>query len=127
MVTFLQTDPLYTIDLSNPVFPVITNAIEEPGFSTYLHPWGEDYLVGIGNMATSSGMVTGIKLSVYDTNTLEPLQTYEIPYNLNGYSYSYSDALFDPKAILVDSENIFAFAISTYSITYAMFMNQVIK
>lgn len=118
VVTFLQTDPLYTIDLSNPAFPVITNAIEEPGFSTYLHPWGEDYLVGIGNMATSSGMVTGIKLSVYDTNTLEPLQTYEIPYNLNGYSYSYSEALFDPKAILVDSEKqIFAFAISTYSYT----------
>ena len=42
----------------------------------------------------------------------------EIPYNLNGYSYSYSDALFDPKAILVDSEKqIFAFAISTYSYT----------
>jgi uncharacterized secreted protein with C-terminal beta-propeller domain len=115
VVTFLQTDPLYTIDLSNPAFPVITNAIEEPGFSTYLHPWGEDYLVGIGNMANSSGMVTGIKLSVYDTNTLEPLQTY----NLNGYSYSYSEALFDPKAILVDSEKqIFAFAISTYTYSY---------
>ena len=40
IVTFLQTDPLYTIDLSNPNFPVITNEIQEPGFSTYLHPWG---------------------------------------------------------------------------------------
>ncbi|MDD2575293.1 MAG: beta-propeller domain-containing protein [Acholeplasmataceae bacterium] len=122
VVTFLQTDPLYTIDLSNPAFPVITNAIEEPGFSTYLHPWGEDYLVGIGNMATPSGMVTGIKLSVYDTNTLEPLQSYEIPYNNskdNVYSYSSSEALYNPKAILVDSEKqIFAFAISTYTYSY---------
>lgn len=122
VVTFLQTDPLYTIDLSNPAFPVITSAIEEPGFSTYLHPWGENYLVGIGNMATTSGIVTGIKLSVYDTNTLEPLESYEIPYitsNNNVHSYSYSEALNNPKAILVDSEKqIFGFAISTYTNSY---------
>ncbi len=120
IVTFLQTDPLYTIDLSNPNFPVITNEIQEPGFSTYLHPWGEDYLVGLGQMADLNGRVTGIKLSVYDTKTLVPLETFELPYESNGgFSYSYTEGLYNPKAILVDSDkHIFAFALSTYSYSY---------
>ena len=120
IVTFLQTDPLYTIDLSNPNFPVITNEIQEPGFSTYLHPWGEDYLVGLGQMADLNGRVTGIKLSVYDTKTLVPLETFELPYESNGgFSYSYTEGLYNPKAILVDSDkHIFAFALSTFSYSY---------
>lgn len=120
IVTFLQTDPLYTIDLSNPKFPVITNEIQEPGFSTYLHPWGEDYLVGLGQMADLNGRVTGIKLSVYDTKTLVPLETFELPYESNGgFSYSYTEGLYNPKAILVDSDkHIFAFALSTFSYSY---------
>src|SRR5690606_15756053 len=34
IVTYRNTDPLYTIDLTNPTKPEIINEIEEPGYST---------------------------------------------------------------------------------------------
>lgn len=47
-VTFLKTDPLYVVDLSDPAAPRIAGALELPGFSDYLHPVREDVLLGIG-------------------------------------------------------------------------------
>lgn len=47
-VTFLQTDPFYVIDLSDPASPRVVGALELPGFSGYLHPVGGDLVVGFG-------------------------------------------------------------------------------
>ncbi len=47
-VTFLQTDPLYVIDLSQPAFPKVLGEIEVPGFSAYLHPISPTQVVGFG-------------------------------------------------------------------------------
>ena len=51
VVTFLQTDPLYEIDLSDPTNPKIVDEYHAPGYSSYLHPVeinDEKYLIGIG-------------------------------------------------------------------------------
>ena len=48
IVTFEQIDPLYVIDTSNPTQPVVEGSLEIPGFSSYLHPMGGDYLLGVG-------------------------------------------------------------------------------
>ena len=48
IVTFRNTDPLFAIDLSNPKNPKILGKVKLPGFSEYLHPIGENLLVGIG-------------------------------------------------------------------------------
>ena len=61
IVTFLQTDPFYTIDLSDPYHPQITGELEIPGFSTYQHPWGDNLVIGIGFDAVD-GVTTGLKL-----------------------------------------------------------------
>ena len=47
-VTFLQTDPLYVIDLADPAAPAVLGELEIPGFSAYLHPVGPDRVIGFG-------------------------------------------------------------------------------
>lgn len=51
VVTFRQTDPLYVIDLSDPADPYIRGELKIEGFSDYLHPVGNDLLIGIGKHA----------------------------------------------------------------------------
>lgn len=124
IVTFLQTDPLYVIDLSNPKEPVITDAIILPGFDTYQHPWSENSLIGLGYSATSTGILNGIKLSAYDTTSgiAKELQTLNVAAMVNNmleYRYVYSEALSNHKAILVSpAYGIFGFPIYSYSYTY---------
>ena len=47
-VTFLTTDPFYVVDLADPAAPTVVGDLELPGFSSYLHPIGEDHVVGFG-------------------------------------------------------------------------------
>lgn len=48
IVTFLNTDPLYVINLSDNNNPKITGELEIPGYSAYLHPISDNLLLGIG-------------------------------------------------------------------------------
>ena len=70
VVTFRQTDPLYTVDLSNPRQPAVLGELKVPGYSAYLHPVGENLLMGIGQDATDDGMVQGTQVSVFDVSDL---------------------------------------------------------
>jgi uncharacterized secreted protein with C-terminal beta-propeller domain len=66
-VTFRNTDPLFAVDLSNPSSPQVTDELKIPGFSEYLHPFGEGTLLGLGYDADElTGSVTGLKLSLFD-------------------------------------------------------------
>lgn len=117
IVTFEQTDPLYTIDLSDPEAPVIRdNPIEEEGFSTYLHVWGADnLLVGFGFDADANGRVTGLKLSAYDTEVVTPLDTYYFNDDSEMVSYNWSEAVYNPRALMINVEKgLFAFPVSSY-------------
>lgn len=66
IVTFRQTDPLYLIDLADPTAPRLTGELKIPGYSAYLHPIGDDRLLGIGQAATEDGLVLGTQLSLFD-------------------------------------------------------------
>ena len=68
VVTFRQTDPLYLLDLSGT--PRVLGELKVPGFSTYLHPIGDDRLLGLGQEADEQGRVTGAQLSVFDISDL---------------------------------------------------------
>jgi len=48
VVTFMRTDPLYVLNLSEPTDPFIAGELEIPGFSEYLQLLDEDTLLGIG-------------------------------------------------------------------------------
>ena len=67
-----QIDPLYTVDLSLPERPRVLGELKIPGYSAYLHPIGEDLLLGVGQDATEEGIA---KLSMLRLDTRDGNQT----------------------------------------------------
>lgn len=114
VVTFRQVDPLFAIDLSDVKAPKVLSALKIPGFSTYMHPYGDGLLFGIG---LDSGNTDSIKLSMFDI-TDKTNVTEKTVYKLGAESH-YSEALYNHKAILVDPEkNIIGFAVNEYNADY---------
>ena len=70
VVTFRQVDPLYTLDLSNAERPRVLGELKIAGYSSYLHPIGDDLLLGIGQDATEQGRTLGTQLSLFDVSDL---------------------------------------------------------
>ncbi len=68
VVTFRQTDPLYTIDLSTPTRPRVAGELKLLGYSAYLHPARDGLLIGIGQAADAAGRVQGLQLSLFDVH-----------------------------------------------------------
>lgn len=67
VVTFRNTDPLFTLDLSDPTKPAILGEVKLPGYSTYLHPIGNGYMVGIGyDGDEENANLDTVKVSVFD-------------------------------------------------------------
>jgi uncharacterized secreted protein with C-terminal beta-propeller domain len=121
VVTFRLTDPLFSFDLSDPHNPIILDELKIPGFSRYLHIWGDGLLLGVGVEADEeTGMRTGLKLSMFDTSDNEDLWERHV-YVIDTYSidgWSWSPAEHDHRAVLAcPDKNIIAFpySISTYS------------
>ena len=73
VVTFKKTDPLFALDLSDPVNPRVTGELHIPGFSTYMHFMDTNHLLTIGFDASDQGdfaWFTGIQLQVFDVSDL---------------------------------------------------------
>jgi uncharacterized secreted protein with C-terminal beta-propeller domain len=68
VVTFRETDPLYTLDLSDPADPRAVGELKILGYSAYLHPLGDGLLLGVGQDADEQGMTKGTKLSLFDVS-----------------------------------------------------------
>ena len=66
IVTFRDTDPLYTIDVSDPTEPDVTGELDITGYSSYLHPVEGDKLIGVGQEATLEGQTMGTLVSLFD-------------------------------------------------------------
>lgn len=110
-VTYRQTDPLFSVDLSDPKNPQIIGSLKIPGFSEYLHPYDDGLLLGIGmDTDEETGVTNGVKLSMFDIS--DPADVKEVQkYTIKG-AYS-SDVFHDYRAVLIDKErNMIGF--STY-------------
>jgi hypothetical protein len=68
VVTFRETDPLYTLDLSDPRDPRVVGELKILGYSAYLHPVGDDLLLGVGQDADLEGRTLGTQLSLFDVS-----------------------------------------------------------
>jgi uncharacterized secreted protein with C-terminal beta-propeller domain len=102
MVTFRQVDPLFVVDLSNPESPKVLGQLKVTGFSSYLHPFDENHVIGIGKEATEEGRVQGLKIALFDVSDVaNPVEKarYEVK-----EQWSDSNALYDHKAFLFDKE-----------------------
>lgn len=71
LVTFVQTDPLFVIDLKDPESPAVLGEVKLPGFSSYLHPVGDGLLLGIGVGGTETGLDGSSKISLFDVSDPE--------------------------------------------------------
>ena len=98
-VTFEQIDPLFTIDLSDPTTPVILGELEVTGYSTYLHPVGEDQLLALGLEIDPNGIIVeGLSVSWFDVSDLEAPTLFD-RLVFSGHGWSWSEALYDHHAI----------------------------
>jgi hypothetical protein len=93
VVTFRQTDPLYTVDLSDPTAPAVVGELKIPGYSAYLHPVGDGLLLGVGQDADEdTGRTRGTQVSLFDvSNPAEPvrLQQYTLPSGTSAVEYDH--------------------------------------
>ncbi|GEM_PF-1244632 len=95
IVTFRNTDPLFVFDLSDPTAPKLAGELKINGYSSYIHPVGKDHLLTIGEDATDTGTVTGMKLDLYDvSDPAKPTRKYTVKINEESYNtYGWSEAL----------------------------------
>lgn len=116
VVTFRRIDPLYVLDLADAANPFIAGQLEIPGFSSYLHPVSDNYLLGIGYDGTDTGTTTGVKTSLFDIRDLRA--PVEINSMVIGEQGTWSPALNDLRAITfleAGADQLrFAFPVSTY-------------
>jgi len=96
IVTFERMDPLYVLDLSDPLDPIIAGALEIPGFSSYLQELEDGWLLGIGYQFENSRQ-QGLKVELYDVRDItEPKVASTLVY---GGQWTRSEAIWDLRAI----------------------------
>ncbi|MCK5031543.1 MAG: beta-propeller domain-containing protein, partial [Thermoplasmatales archaeon] len=113
LVTFKQIDPFFVIDLSEPTNPEVLGELKIPGYSTYLHPYDETHIIGIGRDDEK------VKISLFDVSDLEnpiELSKYEIENDDEDWYWAQSSALYEHKAFLFDKEkNLLVIPVGDYS------------
>lgn len=114
IVTFRMIDPLFVVDIKNPSMMKILGQLKIPGYSNYLHPYSEKYLIGfgynVGQDIYGSDIRLGYKISLFDVSD------YSKPKELSvvniGEEGSYSYLGNNHKMLMFDSKrNIFALPI----------------
>lgn len=106
LVTFEQIDPLFVIDVSVAKSPKILGELKIPGYSTYLHPYDSDRLIGIGYDThtnewggTQNG---GLKIDLYNVKDVKnPKREQSLVLGDMGSS---SEVLTNPRAFVYYKE-----------------------
>ncbi|MEA2112158.1 MAG: beta-propeller domain-containing protein [Campylobacterota bacterium] len=121
VVTFEQTDPLYTLDMSDPENPKAVGELEIPGFSTYLHVIDENRVLSIGRNADAEGRQQELQFQLFDiTNFAAPRLADKMQI---GDKYTYSEAEHNHKAFAYrGSDLMFGVPYRTYN--YSEYKNQ---
>ena len=97
LVTFRQTDPLFTLDLSDPTAPTVVGELVMPGFSSYLHPMDDDHLLAVGMQGLDTGELTGLAVSIFDVSDLADPRLVQ-QYALSEDGWAWSEAMWDHHA-----------------------------
>lgn len=108
VVTFRQVDPLTAIDLSDPTMPTVLGELHIPGFSDYMHPLGQGYLLTIGRNTDALGSDVGLLLQIFDVrNPTQPVRAHNFAYGPEGYSEANQNhkafTFFQPEGFAADA------------------------
>ena len=115
LVTYQRIDPFFVIDLSTDI-PKVLGALKIPGYSSYLHPYDDTHIIGIGKETKQNQygglQALGVKISLFDVSDVSNPVTVDT--YLIGAEGTDSEILSDPKAFLFDKEkNILSIPISS--------------
>ena len=126
-VTYKTIDPLFVMDLSNEAKPKVLGKLKIPGYSTYLHPYDENHIIGIGmetkeiinrnsngKVISTTAKVVGMKMALFDVSNINsPVQISSV---VIGDSRITSAILTNPKALLFSKEkSLIAIPVNNYS------------
>lgn len=126
LVTYRTVDPLYVIDLSEPTTPKVLGELKIPGYSTYLHPYDENHIIGIGmetketvnrnsfgRVTFTSSRIVGMKMALFDVT--DPNNPTQISSTVIGDSRTSSAILTNHKALLFSKEKeLLAIPVNNY-------------
>lgn len=121
VVTFRETDPLFAIDLSDPAAPAVLGELKIPGFSNYLHPLGDNHLIGFGQeTVTVKGegpepqvLTAGMKISLFDVSDMTAPK--EVAVEVIGGRGTYSELQYDHKALFEHKgSSLYGFPVDLY-------------
>lgn len=105
LVTYRLIDPLYVLDLSDPIDPKVAGELEVSGYSDYLFPLTESLLLGVGKDAVADGSAgdgrfawyQGVKLSLIDVS--DPTRPSEVGRQIIGQRGTSATVLHDHHGI----------------------------
>lgn len=118
METFVETNPLFVIELSNPTNPVVLGELKIPDYSKYLYLYDEKHIIGfcedtkiIDNETENLITTDGMKMAVFDvTDPNEPKEMFSEKIGEQG---TYSEILNNHRTLLcAKDKNIIAFPIN---------------
>ncbi len=119
VVTFERTDPLFAIDLSDPLTPQIAGELKMPGFSMYLHPTAEGRLIGVGydteeKQVGDGAFFQGLQLSLFDAS--KPENLVRLDNKIMGKRGSYTEVTQDHHAFYYDpTDAVLALPLVTFN------------
>ncbi len=118
VVTFKQSDPLYTIDISNPLEPTLVGELSILGFSSYLHIVDENRVLSIGRNADENGVAKELQFQLFDISDFaNPTLADKIQI---GDAHSYSEAQYNHKAFSYRASDLmFGVPYTNYSKDYS--------
>lgn len=127
LVTYKTIDPLFVVDLKDARNPKVLGELKIPGYSTYLHPYDDNHIIGIGmeteetvrrdingKIISTSASIVGMKMALFDvTDVSNPKQ---ISTAVIGNRRTTSAILTNHKALLFSKErNLIAIPVNNYS------------
>lgn len=118
LVTFVTIDPLFTLDLSDPTDPMVLGELKVPGYSSYIHPYGDNHLICIGKDAIEEDAFAwyqGVQMSIFDISDFSnPQLLHSVIIGDRGTD---SEALYNHKAFTFwEENNLLAVPIDLYEL-----------
>ncbi|MCB9700933.1 MAG: beta-propeller domain-containing protein [Myxococcales bacterium] len=113
VVTFRQTDPLYTVDLKDHEHPAVAGELKINGYSAYLHPLDATHLIGVGFDGTPEGQLLGVQVNLFDVSDIQsPIRTSQQALG----DFGWTEVAFDHHAFLYwEPTDLAVFPVNSFS------------